>query len=182
MPPGSARTVVTVAAGVAGWVRSQVSLCWSRTWAIASARAPASGCRGSAVAAASRAVPSARAYQATPCSHPVSACRGTVVAPSRSTAAPGPAQTKSSFGQPGVPGSLASITRTAPVRLNGAARTRRRGPSVRACQVREGRAAADIQPAGPAPGDRPAGMVRNGTGRIQPGAGREPAGQAPLTG
>ena len=81
---------MTVAAGVARTDRSQVPACRSRTCPIAVASASASAILGSAVIAASRSVPRVRAYQATPCRHPVSAPRGVVVQPSKSTAAAGP--------------------------------------------------------------------------------------------
>ena len=60
-------------------------------------------------------LPSVRAYQATPCWQPVGVPRGIVVAPSRSTAAPGATAEKSSFGQPGVPAAVASTTRVSVV-------------------------------------------------------------------
>src|ERR1035437_2278711 len=111
MPSGLERTAVTVAAGVDGLARSQVPWCRPRTSLIDSARASESGMRGSAVIADRSVVPRGLAYQATPWTHPVSAPRGRVVAPSRSTAAPGATAAKSSFGQPGVPGSVARVTR-----------------------------------------------------------------------
>src|ERR1022692_234731 len=110
MPSGLERTAVTVAAGVDVLARSQVPSCRSRTSLIGSASASESGMRGSAVIAARSVVPRVRAYQATPWTHPVSVPWGTVVAPSRSTAAPGATAAKSSFGQPGVPGSVARVT------------------------------------------------------------------------
>src|SRR5437763_2866146 len=79
---------------------------------MAPASAPARGAGGSAVIPASSAVPSVRAYQATPWAQPLSVPGGKVVAPSSSTAAPGATAAKSSFGQPGVPGSVASVTST----------------------------------------------------------------------
>ena len=111
MPSAVTRTAVTVAAGVAGLLRSQVSSCWSRTSVIAAEREPASGTGGSAVIALRSVPPRVRAYQATPCTHPVSVPGGKVVQPSSSTAVPGATAAKSSLGQAGVPGSLASTTR-----------------------------------------------------------------------
>src|SRR5215469_4142614 len=108
IPAAVTRTAVTVAAGVAGLVRSQMSSCWLRTSVIAADRQSASGTGGSAVIALSSAPPSVRAYQATPCTHPVTVPDGKVVQPSSSTAAPGATAAKSSLGQPGVPGSLDS--------------------------------------------------------------------------
>src|ERR1700733_7405871 len=110
-PSRPARTAVTVAAGVRGSARSQESSWRARTSAIAPASASPRAGGGSAVIAARNAVPRVRAYQATPCRHPVSAPYGVVVQPSSSTAAPGAAAAKSSLGQPGVPGSVASAMR-----------------------------------------------------------------------
>src|SRR6185437_14257697 len=60
---------------------------------------------------AARCAPSVRAYQATPCTHPVSRPPGEP-APSISTATPGVMAAKSSFGQSRVEESVASDTRT----------------------------------------------------------------------
>src|SRR5215471_14789168 len=111
IPAAVTRTAVTVAAGVAGLLRSQVSSCWLRTSVIAAESDSASGTGGSAVIRPRTAPPSVRAYQATPCTHPMSVPGGHVVQPSSSTAAPGATAAKSSLGQPGVPGSVASTTR-----------------------------------------------------------------------
>src|SRR5580704_6499233 len=110
-PAGAARTTVTVDAGVSGSARSQESAWLARTCSMAVASASVSQIAGSALIWPSRIPPRARAYQATPCRHPVLAPRGVVVQPSSSTAAPGAAAAKSSLGQPGVPGSVASSTR-----------------------------------------------------------------------
>src|ERR1019366_6927397 len=112
MLSGADGAAVTVAAVVAGSSRSQVCSCRPGTVVMAAARARGSGAGGSARISARSALPTVRAYQATPCRHPVGAPRGNVVAPSRSTAAPGAVAAKSSLGQPGVPASVASITST----------------------------------------------------------------------
>src|SRR6516225_4074087 len=111
MPAPATRAAVTVDAGVAGLLRSQVSSCRPRTSAIAAASDSVSGAGGSEVIMLSSTLPRVRAYQATLCTHPMSLSLGTVVQPSSRMAAPGATAAKSSLGQPGVPGSLASTTR-----------------------------------------------------------------------
>jgi len=103
--PSSKRIIATVDWGLLGFVMSQVPRCSRATCSIDSARAMARSSPRSRDRRPSRLAPRRWVYQATPWRQ-IASVPG-IPAPSSSTAAPGTAPTKSSFGLPTWPGLLA---------------------------------------------------------------------------
>src|SRR5215212_12144878 len=96
MVSGCSRRIATVADGVPGWSRSQVSACNAATSVMAWARLSAGLCSGWLVSRPRRCVPRWRANQAVPWAHPVPSSAGTE-APSTTTTQAAVAAMKSSL-------------------------------------------------------------------------------------